>query len=134
MRQFWAVLVEDGTPSGVLPMTNRFTVSRMGETGVLWCCFRGQKGNSGSDIVSPHRPSPCENRVLRRERGEPEAELHRFCIRHDLEHLATLGPHLDLSSVALPGRFERTAGATLHREPILSDEAKRQQRTGGIGV
>jgi membrane associated rhomboid family serine protease len=28
--------VEDGTPSEVLPMTNRLTVSRTGETGVLW--------------------------------------------------------------------------------------------------
>ena len=37
----------DGRPSGVLPMTNRLTVSRTGETGVLWCRFRGQKGNSG---------------------------------------------------------------------------------------
>jgi Transposase IS116/IS110/IS902 family len=30
---------------GVLPMKNRFTVSRTGE-GVLWGCFRDQKGNS----------------------------------------------------------------------------------------
>jgi hypothetical protein len=28
-------------------MKNRFTVSRTSETGVLWCRFRGQKGNSG---------------------------------------------------------------------------------------
>jgi hypothetical protein len=34
--QFRAVLVEDYTPSGALPMTNSFTVSRTGETGVLW--------------------------------------------------------------------------------------------------
>jgi hypothetical protein len=27
----------DGRPLGVLPMTNRFTVLRTGETGVLWC-------------------------------------------------------------------------------------------------
>jgi hypothetical protein len=28
-------------------MTNRFAVSRTGETGVLWFRFQGQKGNSG---------------------------------------------------------------------------------------
>src|SRR5271165_3106163 len=51
MGQFWAVQVGDGTPSGVPPMTNRFTVSRTGETGVVWCRFRKQKGNPGSRSV-----------------------------------------------------------------------------------
>src|SRR5271169_4462706 len=51
MEQFWAVQVVDGTPSGVPPMTNRFTVSRTGETGVVWCHFREQKGNPGSRSV-----------------------------------------------------------------------------------
>ena len=38
----------DGRSSGVLPKESRFTVLRTGETGVLWCRFRDQKGNSGS--------------------------------------------------------------------------------------
>jgi hypothetical protein len=45
----WAILGcagVDGRPSGVLPMTNRFTVSRTGETGVLWLRFKSQKRNS----------------------------------------------------------------------------------------
>jgi len=53
---------------------------------------------SASDIVTLYRPSLCENRVLRRERGEPEAEpsafaevLHRLGLRHERQHLATLG-------------------------------------------
>src|ERR1035438_8724033 len=29
------------------PMKNRFTASRTGQTDVLWCAFRDQKGNSG---------------------------------------------------------------------------------------
>jgi len=33
----------DGRPSGVLPMTNRFTMSRTGETGVLWLRFQAKK-------------------------------------------------------------------------------------------
>src|SRR5208283_4425472 len=53
MGQFWAVQVGDGTPSGVPPMTNRFTVSRTGETGIVWCRFREQKGN------------PCSRSVMR---------------------------------------------------------------------
>jgi len=40
-------LVEDGTPSEVLPMTNRLTVSRTGETGCIMEPFSGQKGNFG---------------------------------------------------------------------------------------
>jgi len=31
------VLVGGGTPSGMLPMKNRFTVSRTREAGVRWC-------------------------------------------------------------------------------------------------
>jgi hypothetical protein len=47
MGQFWGCAAADGRPSGVLPMKNRFMVSRTSETGVLWCRFRDQKRNSG---------------------------------------------------------------------------------------
>ena len=83
-----------------------------------------------SDIVALYRPSLCENRLLRRERGEPESEpsafdevLHRLGIRHEREHLSTLGPHLDLSSAAFPERFHRTAEAIFNREPVLYQPA-----------
>ena len=33
----------DGASSGVLAMTNRFTVSRTGETGVTWCRLEAKK-------------------------------------------------------------------------------------------
>ena len=45
----------DGRPSGVLPMTNRFTVSRTGETGVLCLRFKNQKGNSGLIVKALRR-------------------------------------------------------------------------------
>jgi hypothetical protein len=49
MGQFWAVAAADSRPSGALPMKSPFTVSRTGETGVLWGRFQDQKGNSGLD-------------------------------------------------------------------------------------
>ena len=85
---------------------------------------------SVSDIVSLYRPSLCENRLLRRERGEPESEpsafdevLHRLGLRHEREHLATLGTYLDLSTLSLPERFRRTADAIFNREPVLYQPA-----------
>ena len=83
-----------------------------------------------SDIVALYRPSLCENRILRRERGEPKSEpsafdevLRRLGIRHEREHLARLGPHLDLSPVPFPERFQRTAEAIFNREPVLYQPA-----------
>jgi hypothetical protein len=39
------------SPSGCPPMKSRFTVSRTGQTDILWCRFRDQKGNSGSIVA-----------------------------------------------------------------------------------
>jgi len=46
----------DGRPSGVLPMTNRFTASRTGQTSVLWLRFQSQKGNSGLKLLRTSFP------------------------------------------------------------------------------
>ena len=43
MGQFWAVLVWDGRPSGVLPMTNRFPVSSNRPDGFTMVAFSKPK-------------------------------------------------------------------------------------------
>jgi hypothetical protein len=39
-----------GMLSLYLPVGNHFTVSRISETGVLWCRFRDQNGNSALGV------------------------------------------------------------------------------------
>jgi hypothetical protein len=79
--QFRAVLVGDGTPSGVLPMTNRSMVSRTSETGVRWCRFRGQKGNSGLAGIPDalNEGSPYRGVCLRRSKAVKGTSLSGFC-------------------------------------------------------
>lgn len=36
---------------------NRFAASRTNETDVLWCRFRGQKGNCGSELLRMNNPA-----------------------------------------------------------------------------
>ena len=76
------------------------------------------------------RPSPCELRVFLHEKGEPEAEpgafdevMRRLGIRHEQEHLATLGPFLDLSSVLIGERVGRTLEAIASKVPIIYQPA-----------
>jgi hypothetical protein len=73
---------------------------------------------TASDLMTYWRPTPCELRVFLHEKGEPEAEpsafdevMRRLGIRHEREHLATLGPHLDLSTVPIDERVGRTLDA-----------------------
>src|ERR1022692_1642002 len=49
-------------------MKNRFTVSRTGQTDVLWCGFRDQKGNSGQSsaiklAASTHRVEKSDEKI-----------------------------------------------------------------------
>jgi hypothetical protein len=53
---------------------------------------------TASDIITLHRPTPCDLRVYLREKGVPQAEpsafeqiLQTLGQRHEEEHLATLG-------------------------------------------
>jgi predicted RecB family nuclease len=76
------------------------------------------------------RPSPCELRVFLHEKGEPEAEpgafdevMRRLGIRHEQEHLATLGPYLDLSNVLIGERVGRTQEAIANKVPVIYQPA-----------
>jgi predicted RecB family nuclease len=81
---------------------------------------------TASDFVTYWRPSVCELRVFLHEKGEPEAEfgafdevMRRLGIRHEQEHLATLGPYLDLSDVQFDERVERTLEAIADKVPLI---------------
>ena len=85
---------------------------------------------TASDFMTYWRPSPCELRVFLHEKGEPEAEpgafdevMRRLGIRHEREHLATLEPYLDLSSVLVDERVGRTVEAIADKVPVIYQPA-----------
>jgi predicted RecB family nuclease len=85
---------------------------------------------TASDFITYWRPSLCELRVFLHEKGEPEAEpgafdevMRRLGIRHEQEHLATLGPHLDLSNVLIDEREGRTLEAIAAKVPVIYQPA-----------
>lgn len=85
---------------------------------------------TASDFMTYWRPSPCELRVFLHEKGEPEAEpgafdevMRRLGIRHEQEHLATLGPYLDLGNVPIGERVGRTQEAIANKVPVIYQPA-----------
>ena len=85
-----------------------------------------------SDFVTHYRPTKCELRVFLRHKGEKEAEpspfdevLHRLGLRHEREHLATLGPHTDLSGLSEDERIQQTQDAIARKVPVLYQPAFR---------
>lgn len=87
---------------------------------------------TASDFTTYFRPSQCELRVWLRHRGEAEQEpgvfdevLRRLGEKHEREHLATLGPYLDLSQVGEEGRIRRTLEAITEKVPLLYQPAFR---------
>src|SRR5258707_6632221 len=83
-----------------------------------------------SDFMTYWRPSACELRVFLHERGEPEAEpgafdevMRRLGIRHEQEHLATLGPYLDLSNDLIDERVGKTLEAIANKVPVIYQPA-----------
>jgi predicted RecB family nuclease len=88
------------------------------------------------------RPSLCELRVFLQEKGEPQAEpspfdevMRRLGIRHEQEHLATLGPYLDLSNVLIDERVGRTLEAIASKVPVVYQPAfVVRQRIGGTDI
>lgn len=92
-----------------------------------------------SDIITQHRPSPCDLRVWLRQHEEPEREateyelvLRRLGNRHEREHLSSLGAFLDLSGIAEEERIQRTSSAIAGRVPAIYQPAFRMiHRFGG---
>jgi predicted RecB family nuclease len=85
---------------------------------------------TASDFIAYWRPSPCELRVFLHDKGEPEAEpgafdevMRRLGIRHEQEHLTTLGPYLDLSEVLIDKRVGRTLDAISAKVPVIYQPA-----------
>src|ERR1035437_1132513 len=85
---------------------------------------------TASDFMTYWRPSVCELRVFLHEKGEPEPEpgafdevMRRLGIRHEQEHLATLGPYLDLSDVPFDERVGRTLEAIVSKTPVIYQPA-----------
>jgi predicted RecB family nuclease len=95
-----------------------------------------------SDLITRHRPSPCDLRVWLRHRREPEREaseyelvLRRLGNRHEREHLASLGASLDLSEVAEEERLQRTSEAITSRVAVIYQPAFRVvHKFGGTGA
>lgn len=93
-----------------------------------------------TDIVTQHRPHPCDLRVWLRHQGEPEREptefeqvLYRLGDRHEREHLAMLRSHLDLSRLAEEARLRKTAEAIADRMPVIYQPGFRvAHRFGGV--
>lgn len=79
-----------------------------------------------SDLIVFHRPSPCGLRIYLRERGEPEDQpspyemvLRRLGIRHEEQHLATLGPYIDVRNYPEAERAQRTVELLKEKTPVL---------------
>src|SRR5271168_792870 len=85
---------------------------------------------TASDFVSYHRPTRCDLRVfLRHHRQEEVAPgpydevLRRLGLRHEKNHLATLGAFADASDSSLHEQAKKTADAIAKKVPILYQPA-----------
>lgn len=81
---------------------------------------------TASDIVALHRPTPCALRVYLRQQGVQESEpsefdlvLQRLGERHEVEHLASLGPFEDMNAVPAGQRSQRTTEALNKQIPVI---------------
>ncbi|MGD0696524.1 MAG: TM0106 family RecB-like putative nuclease [Terriglobia bacterium] len=97
---------------------------------------------TASDIFGLHRPSECSLRVYLCQQGVKESEpsafdqiLKTLGERHELEHLATLGPCEDLSAVPADQRVRLTANAVRNRVPVIyQGELAFETTLGGVPV
>ena len=85
---------------------------------------------TASDFVSYRRPSPCDLRVFLRHHREHEAEpghyelvLRRLGLRHENEHLATLGAFVDVRVASLDEHVKKTRDAIAKKVPVLYQPA-----------
>jgi len=81
---------------------------------------------SASDIHAYYRPQPCDLRLYLRSKGVEESEsgpyeqvLKKLGLRHERDHLATLGEHVDLSEGSIAERAAATAAALAARQPVI---------------
>jgi predicted RecB family nuclease len=85
---------------------------------------------TASDFISNHRPTRCDLRVYLRHQGVEEAApgpydevLHRLGLRHEKDHLATLGAFTNASDASFREHVKRTADAIAQKVPILYQAA-----------
>lgn len=85
---------------------------------------------TASDFVSCHRPTRCDLRVFLRHHQEQEAEpgpyevvLRRLGLRHERDHLATLGTFVNASAASLEEQVKKTADAIERKVPALYQPA-----------
>jgi len=81
---------------------------------------------TASDFASYYRPTRCDLRVFLRHRREPEGEpgpyeivLRSLGLRHERDHLATLGTFVNVSAPSFDERVKVTADAIAKRMPVL---------------
>jgi predicted RecB family nuclease len=97
---------------------------------------------SASDFASYHRPTRCDLRVFLRQRQEEEAApgpydevLRRLGLRHERDHLATLGEFTDLSAASLYEQAKKTLDAIAQKVPVLYQPAfLAAEKLGGTDV
>jgi predicted RecB family nuclease len=85
---------------------------------------------TASDFASCHRPTRCDLRLFLRHHQEREAEpgpyelvLRRLGLRHERDHLATLGTFADVSAASLEEQVKKTAHAIERKVPVLYQPA-----------
>jgi uncharacterized protein len=85
---------------------------------------------TASDFVSYHRPTRCDLRVFLRHHREEEVApgpydevLRRLGLRHEKNHLATLGAFADVSDASFDEQVRKTADAIANKVPILYQAA-----------
>lgn len=97
---------------------------------------------TASDFASCHRPTRCDLRVFLRHHHEQEAEsgpydivLRRLGLRHERDHLATLGAFTTVSATCLEEQVKKTADAIAEKVPVLYQPAFLANETlGGTDV
>ena len=85
---------------------------------------------TASDFASCHRPTRCDLRVFLRHQREQEAEpgayevvLRRLGLRHERDHLATLGTFVNVSAASLEEQVKKTADSIEAKVPVLYQPA-----------
>lgn len=85
---------------------------------------------TASDFASCHRPTRCDLRVFLRHQRAQEAEpgpydivLRRLGLRHERDHLATLGTFVNVTAASLEEQVKKTADSIAAKVPVLYQPA-----------